>query len=153
MFELQANNETKMEESHLLRKHLAPYLNWNQARLSLLSLFIIGLIQARTVNLAKVSEYFSGFVENESHYKRIQRFLRSFEINFDQIATLVSLWILPSTPWLLCLDRTNWKFGKTNINILVLSVAAKGISIPLYWEVLSKQGNSNTEERIRLMRL
>ena len=51
----------------------------------------------------------------------------------------------------LALDRTNWKWGKKNINFLVLAVVYKGIAIPVYWTVFDKKGNSNTKERIDLM--
>ncbi|WP_234366635.1 IS4 family transposase [Francisella philomiragia] len=49
------------------------------------------------------------------------------------------------------LDRTNWKFGKTDINILVLSVAYEDIAIPLYYELLDHKGNSDSQIRIKLM--
>ncbi len=45
------------------------------------------------------------------------------------------------------MDRTNWKFGKANINILTIGVVYKGVAFPLTWKLLDKQGNSNTEER------
>ena len=61
-----------MEEYHLLKEQLAFSLNWKQAHLSLLSLFIIGLIRARSVNLVLVSETFGGFALDSSHYKRIR---------------------------------------------------------------------------------
>jgi len=51
------------------------------------------------------------------------------------------------------MDRTNWKWGKSNINILMVGVAYKGSAIPLFWEMLDKQGNSNTEERIQIISL
>lgn len=140
-----------MEEYSLLKKQLAPSLNWKQAHLSLLSLFIIGLIRARSVNLVLVSENFGGFALDSSHYKRIQRFLSSFSMDYQQIARLIAKWVLPTDKWLLCLDRTNWKFGQTNINILVLAVAVKGVAIPLFWTMLDKRGNSNTQERKDLM--
>jgi len=50
--------------------------------------------------------------------------------------------------WILTMDRTNWKFGKANINFLVLGVAYKGMAIPLFWYLLDKRGNSNYSERI-----
>ncbi len=37
------------------------------------------------------------------------------------------------------------------INILMLSIVYKGIAIPLYWDLLDKRGNSNTDERISLL--
>ncbi|WP_341754083.1 IS4 family transposase [Candidatus Tisiphia endosymbiont of Dioctria rufipes] len=53
--------------------------------------------------------------------------------------------------WLLVLDRTNWKFGKLDINILVLSICHKGIAIPIMWDMLPKAGISNNVERQQLM--
>ena len=42
----------------------------------------------------------------------------------------------------LVLDRTNWKWGQKNLNILFLAVVYKGTAIPVYWLVLNKQGRS-----------
>ncbi|POZ50587.1 hypothetical protein [Methylovulum psychrotolerans] len=42
--------------------------------------------------------------------------------------------------------------GKRDINILMLSVVYKGVAIPVYWMLLNKQGNSNTRERIALVK-
>ena len=56
-------------------------------------------------------------------------------------------------PWTLTMDRTNWKFGKLNINILVLGIAYKGSAFPLIWILLPKAGNSNTQERIQLLEI
>ena len=52
--------------------------------------------------------------------------------------------------WLM-VDRTNWKFGKTHHNLLVLSVQIGDTAIPLIWRALNKAGSSNTKERIDLM--
>lgn len=96
-----------MEEYHLLEEELAPSLNWKQAHLSLLALFIIGLIRARSVNLTLVSENFGGFALDSPHYRRIRRFLAFFIMDYDQIARLIAKWALPRGKWLLYLDRTN----------------------------------------------
>ena len=52
---------------------------------------------------------------------------------------------------ILILDRTNWKFGKTNINILMLAIAYKGMAIPIFWNLLDKRGNSNFDERKKII--
>ena len=54
------------------------------------------------------------------------------------------------TDYYLTFDRTNWQWGKKNINILMLAIAYKGIAIPVYWVLLNKKGNSSTRERIAL---
>jgi len=55
-------------------------------------------------------------------------------------------------PLTLCMDRTNWKFGKIHINYLVVSIAYKGVSIPFIWCLLTdkKRGNSDFEDRRNL---
>ncbi|EXW59539.1 hypothetical protein J878_4174 [Acinetobacter baumannii 44467_5] len=45
----------------------------------------------------------------------------------------------------LTLDRTNWKWGKRNINILMLAIVYRGIAIPILWTLLNKRGNSDTK--------
>jgi Transposase DDE domain len=57
-----------------------------------------------------------------------------------------------ATDYELTLDRTNWQWGKKNINILMLAVVYKGIAIPIYWLLLNNKGNSNTKERIALLK-
>jgi hypothetical protein len=56
------------------------------------------------------------------------------------------------TPFYLAMDRTNWQWGKKNLNILMLAVVYKGIAIPVYWLLLNKKGNSDTRERIAIMK-
>jgi hypothetical protein len=51
----------------------------------------------------------------------------------------------------LSIDRTNLKFGKTDINIFMLEITYKGMAFLLIFSMLSKHGNSNCEERIDLI--
>ena len=52
----------------------------------------------------------------------------------------------------LVLDRTNWKIGRRDVNILMLAVVTRRLRIPLMWTVIDKAGSSNQCERIALMR-
>ena len=47
----------------------------------------------------------------------------------------------------IAIDRTEWQLGKRWINVLVLSVTYKSLSIPLFWTVLDEKGCSDNEER------
>lgn len=58
---------------------------------------------------------------------------------------------MPDETVYLSMDRTNWQWGKKNINLLVLSACYKGVAIPLYCIALDKKGNSDTSERIQLI--
>ena len=65
---------------------------------------------------------------------------------------MMTLFNFLTVPFYLTLDRTNWQWGKMNINILVLAIAYKGVAIPIYWLLLNKKGNSNSRERIALLK-
>lgn len=136
-----------MADLRPLERKLAETIDWHQARINFLAKFLVALIQVRSVNLTEIASVFAGRAKAESHYKRIQRFLRLFEISYAVIAILiVSLMGVPS-PWVLTLDRSNWQLGKTPLNILVLGIVYKGVAIPVLWTILEKKGNSNTRER------
>jgi hypothetical protein len=51
----------------------------------------------------------------------------------------------------LSIDRTEWDFRKTQINILCVIVSIGKMGVPLYFEMLdNKSGNSNYKDRIKL---
>jgi len=134
-----------------LERTLAENVAWNKARINFLAKFLIALIQVRSVNLTEIASVFAGRAKEASHYKRIQRFLRGFQISYAMIAVLlVALMGLPS-PWVLTLDRSDWQLGKTPLNVLVLGLVYKGVAIPVLWTILEKKGNSDTAERIALI--
>jgi hypothetical protein len=135
-----------------LKAVLAEHLPWQGARIGFLAHFLLALFKVRSVNLAELATGFGGTVRVASHYKRLQRFFRSFEMEPDAWARLlVRLAPVGEGPWRLTLDRTHWRFGQTDINFLVLGIAYRGIALPVFWTVLDKPGNSNTAERIALM--
>ena len=51
----------------------------------------------------------------------------------------------------LVMDRSNWKRGKKNINLLTMGILCSHCFIPLVWKQLDKRGNSNFEERKKLV--
>lgn len=137
------------ELSHILKGIFA----WNKPRISCLAQLIIGLFIFRTVNLVELSQSFIGTASPKSNYRRIQRFFKQVTFENDLIPRFSAALFSPSSgAWHLSLDRTNWKFGKSNINILMLSLVWHGIAIPLMWSYLPKQGNSNPTERTALIK-
>jgi hypothetical protein len=67
----------------------------------------------------------------DSRYKRLQRFFSGFELDYHNWGLgIMNLMNIPQ-PWTLALDRTNWKFGYTDHNILMLAVVHEGVAIPL----------------------
>ena len=136
------------ELSFILREKLS----LNKCRVDCLTGIIMALMVARTINLQILSKAIKSGTLAESCVRRLQRFFVEAKIDFDQLAkALVSL-ILPTTSeFQITLDRTNWQFGKKNINILMLGIVYQGAAIPVMWMLLNKKGNSNTAERIELM--
>ena len=140
-----------MTAAHLLKQELKRLLPWHQARIDCLAHLIVALIQVRTVNLTQLALAFEVSVQRTSVYQRVKRFFRQEVLETDQVAMLVTQWLDLGERWVLCLDRTTWQLGRQPINLLVLSVAYRGVAVPLMWTALEKKGNSSTEERIALM--
>ncbi|MFT5906690.1 MAG: hypothetical protein ACI9E1_002302 [Cryomorphaceae bacterium] len=90
-----------------------------------------------------------------SEYRKAQRFFEKFNMPLLDIGDFVlSQFSRPKDGCTLAMDRTNWKFGKTHINILTVGVVIKGIALPIAWKVLpqtTKRGNSNTAQRIAII--
>ena len=49
------------------------------------------------------------------------------------------------------MDRTHWRLGRTDLNVLCVGLVYQGVSIPLEYQSLQKPGNSNTDERKRIL--
>lgn len=113
----------------------------------------LGMIQSRSVQMQRISAHFQDLTSLEGRIQRIYRFFANQEINYPDMARLILHCLnLQDSPLELVLDRTNWNFGKTPINYLVLAVNVKGFgAVPLLWTELSKKGNSHTSERIDLL--
>ena len=131
---------------------LSPHLELGKSRLQTLSWLIIGVINARTVNLSHVASQFAGDAQISSSYRRLQRFFQYVRLEGDWLAVAVVKLMKIRPPLVLCLDRTNWKIGRRDVNILMLAVATRRLRIPLMWTVFDKAGASSQRERVELMR-
>ncbi len=135
-----------------LQATLSPHLGLGKSRLETLSWLIVGLVNARTVNLSHLASQCSGAAQVASSYRRLQRFFQYVTLEGDWLALVVVKLLRLKGPWVLCLDRTNWKVGRRDVNILLLAIATRRLRIPLMWTVLDKPGSSNQAERLPLMR-
>jgi hypothetical protein len=115
------------------------------------------IIQCRTVCLYKCRDKVAGVLGDksktkpESHYARLLRF---FKINM--IAQFITgirqliMTIAPVEDQYLIMDRTNWKIGHKNVNLLTIGGLLKNTFVPFHWLQLNKRGNSNFKERKKL---
>lgn len=123
----------------------------NLARIKFIGLFICALCKVQTVCFEKLASSFDAEVGVDSSLRRIQRFMSAYMLDTDLIARFVFALLPHKPPYRLALDRTNWKFGTTHINVLVLAVVYQGVAFPVLFMMMPKCGNSTTRERIELM--
>ena len=137
-----------------LSSRINQHLTWDKRRTSCLVQIIVALFAVQSVNLKKIACAFMGesSASRHSNYRRLQRFFSGAMFNYDHIAKVIfTLFRFDKINCYLILDRTNWQWGQSNLNILFLCIAYRGAAIPVYWLVLNKKGNSSTRERIALI--
>lgn len=140
-----------MTDSALLQQTLESSLTWNRARLKLLARVILALLQVRSVNLARLAAALPGKADFASRYKQLQRWMRRFELPFDELTRLLVKMVGVKSPFILVLDRTEWKIRGTSVNVLVLCLWRDGVCCPILWHVLAKAGCTSHLERVCLL--
>ena len=111
------------------------------ARIKFIALFISSLCKVQTVNFEKIANAFDSGSKAASSLRRVQRFVSGFTLESDLIAKLIFGLLPEKGKYTLTIDRTNWKFGQTNINIFMLGVVYKGVAFPLLFSMLNKRSN------------
>ena len=140
------------EQTTALSALIIDHIRLARSRRETLAWLIASILKAGTVNLNRLAPHIESGAQVASVHRRLERFFNEVRLNEAEIARLVvAALALAGKPWHLAMDRTNWQFGKTDLNILVLSVTLDDVCVPLFWRVLDKAGNSNTAERTDLM--
>lgn len=113
---------------------------------------VVSFLKMRTSNLIIIANAMESCAKSESNYKRIQRFLRSFRWRRSGFEKF-QLELLEITDQMdVLIDRTEWKFGRVWINILMVSVYYRGLSIPISWKVFSRKGNLTDRKHVLVLR-
>jgi len=112
---------------------------------------LTALLTCRKASLHQVANLLPGEAHAEAKRQQIRRTLDQPALSQAAWATTIAALLPVQSPWVLALDRTEWRLGKTTINLLVLAVVCCGCAVPLLWMVLDKPGASDTMERIRLL--
>ena len=133
----------------VLKEHFGSH--FNKARIKLISMFILSLVKVQTVNFNRLSNSFDSNSKSDSSLRRIQRFFASYVFDIDLISKILYNLIPKEAKHGLTMDRTNWKIGETNINILVIGIIYEGLAFPVLFTMMPKFGNSNCIERIAIM--
>lgn len=118
-------------------------------------MLVLAVIGQRTVSLVWLSKHPDTEVRSASVLRRFERFFTEVMLRPRQIGALIlSMAPRPEGGWVLAMDRTNWQFGKTHINILMVTVILGKVGLPIAWRVLpqsTKRGNSRKFHRIAVM--
>jgi len=123
----------------------------NLTRIKFFGLFIMALCKVQTVCFEKLATSFENEVKVDSSLRRIQRFMSDYLLDTNLIARLVFALLPHIPPFHLAMDRTNGNLGSANINVLVEAIVYHGVAFPALFTMMSKFGNSSTNERIELM--
>lgn len=129
---------------------LSSHLEWKKSRINCLLSIIFSLINYNHVGFKHLSLGISSDIKCKSKMHHIYRFFREQTFNYDIIAKII-MSFFNQDKYILTMDRTNWKLGKTHINILFLCIVIKNLSVPIYWINLGKAGNSSADNRLELL--
>ena len=111
-----------------------------------------GVIKSRSVIFSEIADKIDKPIQLSSIERRIQDFFAKVSIDYQQLAVFLMSFI-PHHQLTLSIDRTEWDFGQTQVNILCIVVSIGKMAVPIYFEVLdNKSGNSSTMERIKLLK-
>lgn len=131
---------------------LSEQFGLSKRRRETLCSLICGCVASRTVNLSHVASHIDGPAQIPSRYRRLQRFFQHARLDDGAVAHAIVALSGLRPPFTLCLDRTQWQLGKTDINVLVLAIAGRKARVPLLWTMIDGRGPSDTDTRIALIR-
>jgi len=123
----------------------------NLARIKFFGLFICALCKVQNVCFEKLATAFETEAKSASSLRRIQRFMANYVLDTDLIARMIFKMLPHKPPYKLAMDRTNWQFGETDINVLTLAIVYQNVAFPILMLMLDKRGNSDTKERIAIV--
>ena len=138
--------------SNALSSAVSKHITLSPTRRETLAWLALLIMQQGTICLWRLAAYVATAAQTESVRRRFYRFFQYVKLDGVMAArVVVDLLGLAGKPWVLTMDRTNWDFGKTTINILMISVIWNGMGVPLIWVLLPSAGNSNTKTRVCLL--
>lgn len=121
-------------------------------------LLMTAILQTRTVCLYKCRDkvsVLSGHKDQQQLNSCYMRLIRFFKMNnitafINGIADIMFSVSHIDLKYVI-VDRSNWKRGKKNINLLTIGGLMNQVFVPFYWLQLNKRGNSKIGERKNLI--
>lgn len=109
---------------------------------------LFGILQAEATLHRKIAVHIDRDATPSSIIRMVARTFHETNLK-PQDVTDVLLPLLPPGKLTFVLDRTHWKLGQQDLNLLVLGVALGDVVLPLMWNVLPHGGN--TDMRVRML--
>jgi hypothetical protein len=126
MTDLQAACLEPIKLCHLLKERF-PFLRIDTLQRA--ADVICALIEKQTTNQKNLANGLPGTSSPEAKRKRLARCFQDEQFDACVLPFLISL--LPKGKLVLSMDRTNWEYGETPLNLLVLGVVLEGFTLPL----------------------
>jgi hypothetical protein len=123
----------KIIENKVRNLFLKINLASNLSRKKFILDILLGMIESKKVTFQEISLHIKNNSKVASTERRMQAFFTNFAFNYHLVASLL-LCLMPVGKLQLCIDRTEWDFGKYQCNILMVTVRLFGIGLPLYWD-------------------
>ncbi len=110
-----------MDLADELRTRLKEHLGWSKPRVTCFVYLLLALLRVQQMNFRHLTVAMEDFSQITSRHRRLQRFFREVHFNYDALARLLmQSFGFMQGHYYLTLDRTNWKWGKSNLNINVV---------------------------------
>lgn len=142
-----------MNKSKTLIDYISNHFLMHPARINLMINMILSIIKVGSVQQQKIAQGTNILTKTSSITRRIQRFFALQFLCPQSASKLIFSLFEWDEKITFTLDRTNWKFGKIDINFLVICGIYGNFSIPLCWILLPHRGNSQTKQRINLIEM
>ncbi len=110
----------------------------HKKRQEFLCQMIGGVIKSRSVVFSEIADKIDKPIKASSIERRIQDFFTKVRFDYSQLAVFL-LSFLPQRPLVLSIDRTEWDFGKTQVNVLCAVVSIGKMAVPIYFELLDNK--------------
>ncbi len=130
-----------------LEQILAQNLAWNRCANQVSGAFSGGVVSSADSQSGENCVCFCRWCQDCFQLQTAPKISAFFSVAQVEIAHLVLKLLKIEPTYTIAIDRTEWQFGKQWVNILMLSITYKGVSIPLFWTVTDEKGCSDNAER------
>jgi hypothetical protein len=135
-----------------LQELLYSKLKWHPARICTFYNLIIAVLSGGSVKIKDMAQYIETKASLPSKVVKLERWFLKQKLDYSLIGKIiVGLLVCSIGKVTIAIDRTNWQYGKRDLNFLVASIICGNISIPVVWLLLDKKGSSSSFERIELI--